>query len=269
MLPLVAISILIGSVQAGAVEAPRQEIRFCPGDVARSYPLDSSGRVRSLLTPHIAVINHAAAPFTVTAVHLELLQGGQVIDARHFGAADIERFATDGPEIGQLLQAMPFMFCGAALIVPGIRLTGATLHRGEGLVVPNQVLAFDRERDTLRVRAEGMAADGPAELTATLPVTSDFAKTGWLFPLRGVSYVGWGASLHTAHRWVLPEAYALDIARIGTSGLTYHGDGTRFSDYYAYGTEIYAATAGMVVETENGAPEDRALLQRPDESTDG
>jgi murein DD-endopeptidase MepM/ murein hydrolase activator NlpD len=66
----------------------------------------------------------------------------------------------------------------------------------------------------------------------------------------------------------LPEAYALDIARLGGSGLSYRGDGTRFSDYYAYGTEIRAAAAGKVVESANDVPEDRSLLQLPNESTD-
>jgi murein DD-endopeptidase MepM/ murein hydrolase activator NlpD len=83
-----------------------------------------------------------------------------------------------------------------------------------------------------------------------------------------VSYVGWGASLHTAHRWVLPEAYAFDIARLGEGGLTYRADGARFSDYYAYGAEIRAAAGGKVIETANDVPEDQALLQLPNESTD-
>jgi murein DD-endopeptidase MepM/ murein hydrolase activator NlpD len=268
MRTLISISILLASLQAVAADELRQEIRFCPGDVARTYPLDSRGRQQSLLVPHIAVINHAAAPFTITAIHLELLQGEQVVDVRHLGAADIERFASNSRDIEQMVQSESFMFCGTGLVAPGIKLTGPVLRTGEGLVVTNQVLAFDRKRDTLRVRAEGTVAGEPADVTATLPVTSDFAKTDWLFPLRGVSYVGWGASLHTSHRWVLPEAYALDIARIGSSGLTYRGDGARFSDYYAYGTEIYAAAAGKVIEAANNVPEDRAMLQRPDESTD-
>jgi murein DD-endopeptidase MepM/ murein hydrolase activator NlpD len=80
--------------------------------------------------------------------------------------------------------------------------------------------------------------------------------------------VGWGPSLHTSHRWVLPEAYALDIARLGESGSTYRREGTRFTDYYAYGTEVYAAAAGKVLESANDVPEDDSLLQRPNESID-
>jgi hypothetical protein len=85
-----------------------QEIRFCPADVARTYPLDSRGRVQSLLMPHVAVINYSATPFTVNAIHLELIEGGQVLDVRHLNAADVQRFASNSSEIqpsGKWMQA--------------------------------------------------------------------------------------------------------------------------------------------------------------------
>jgi murein DD-endopeptidase MepM/ murein hydrolase activator NlpD len=258
----------LNCLPAVAAPAAGQEIRFCPAGVAQTYPLDSRGRVQSLLAPHVAVINHAAAPFTLNEVHLELLRDGEVIDTRHLDASDIKRFASNSPGIQETLQVASFVFCGTDLIAPDIKLAGPALGTNEGLVVTNQVFAFDQQRDTLRVRAEGVAEGKPVELTATLPVTSDFGATDWVFPLDGVSYVGWGASLHTAHRWVAAEAYGLDIARLGGSGLTYRGKGLRFSDYYAYGTEIRAAAAGEVIEAVNDVPEDASLLQRPDESTE-
>lgn len=262
-----AFLVSLGSLNAIA-DALRPEIRFCPGDVARTYPLDSRGRVQSLLMPHVAIINHADTTLTITAIHLELLQDEQVVDARQLQGADIQLLTNNGPGLQQDMQMAPFMFCGAELIGPGIRLAGPALLKDQAMIVTNQVFAFNDKRDTLRVRAAGTSAGKPMELIATLPIASDFPNTGWLFPLRGVSYIGWGASLHTGHRWVLPEAYGLDIARLGESGLTYRGNGTRFSDYYAYGAEIHAAAAGKVVEAANNVPEDPALLQLPNESTD-
>jgi murein DD-endopeptidase MepM/ murein hydrolase activator NlpD len=256
-------------LQQAAAADGQQEIRFCPADVARTYPLDSRERVQSLVAPHIAVINRANAPLEVSSIAVELLDGQQVVDARHFSAADVERFASNSPGIREAMQAVPFMFCGTNLVGPGIKLAGPVLHANEGIVIASQVFAFNGRRDALRVLVTGTSAGGrPTQLSATLPITSDFSKTTWRFPLRGVSYVGWGASLHNAHRWVLPEAYGLDIARLGESGLTYRGGGMRFTDYYAYGTEIYAAAAGKVIESANDVPEDQALLQRPNESID-
>ena len=259
---------LLGCLPVMAAGKAQQEIRFCPADIARTYPLDSRARQHSLLTPHIAVINRAGAPFTVAAIHFELLEDGRVVDARHFDAAAIQRFASNSAGIQEVLQMAPFMFCGKDLVAPGIKLAGPALQTNEALVVTNQVFAFDKERDTLRVRVKGTAANKPVELTAALPVTTEFPKASWLFPVRGASFVGWGASLHTGHRWILPEAYALDIARLGSSGLTYSGEGARFSDYYAYGVEIYAAGAGKVIEAANDVGEDPSLLQLPGESTD-
>jgi murein DD-endopeptidase MepM/ murein hydrolase activator NlpD len=78
--------------------------------------------------------------------------------------------------------------------------------------------------------------------------------------------VGWGASLHTGHRWFVPEEFALDIAKLGDDGLTHRGDGTKFEDYYAYGAEALAAADGQVVGALNDLPEDPAGMQRPGES---
>src|SRR4051812_13852264 len=80
---LFATLILLSCLLDAVASEVQQEVRFCPADVARTYPLDSRARVHSLVLPHIAVINHAATAFTVNAIHLELISGGQSLDARH------------------------------------------------------------------------------------------------------------------------------------------------------------------------------------------
>jgi murein DD-endopeptidase MepM/ murein hydrolase activator NlpD len=128
------------------------------------------------------------------------------------------------------------------------------------------VFAFSGTRDTLRVRVHGDLAGRATEATATLPIKSGFAKNTYIFPLRGVSYVGWGASFHTGHRWAIPEEFALDIAKLSGDGLSHKRDGTHFEDYYAYGAEVLAAADGRVIGMANDHLEDTAAMQRPDES---
>src|SRR5206468_12750272 len=41
----------------------------------------------------------------------------------------------------------------------------------------------------------------------------ELLQAGQILDTRGVSYVGWGASFHTGHRWAIPEEFALDIAK--------------------------------------------------------
>ncbi len=244
------------------------EIRFCPAEEARTYPLDSSQRVQGLLLPTVAVVNTVAMPFTLTAIHLELLKDGHVVDARTLDSAQVTRFADNGPGIQGVIRQAPFQFCGTDLIASAVKLAGPVLHQNEGIVFLQQVFAFDGIRDVLRVRAQGSSAGQPMEVRATLPIRSEFSKNTYLFPLRGVSYVGWGPSFHTGHRWVSPQAFALDIARLGGEGSTYRDSGTRFEDYYAYGTEVLAAAAGRVVGAVNDQAEDRASMQRPGESAE-
>jgi murein DD-endopeptidase MepM/ murein hydrolase activator NlpD len=134
------------------------------------------------------------------------------------------------------------------------------------MLIMSQVFAFNAERDTLRVRVHGTIDGRSTEFVNSIPIKSEFAKNKYVFPLRGVWYVGYGASFHTGHRWAIPEEFALDIAKIGEGGLSHKGDGTRFDDYYAYGADVLAAADGRVIRTENDQPEDPSAMQRPNET---
>ena len=58
------------------------------------------------------------------------------------------------------------------------------------------------------------------------------------------------------------EEFAHDFTRIGANGLPYSGDGTKLTDYYAYGQPVLAAADGQVIAVLNDEPEDTTLLQR-------
>ena len=216
-----------------AAETPKSvEIRFCPASAVRTYPLESRRELQSLLLQNIAVINHGSAPFKVENVDVELLRSNHVVESHHLDRETVQRFADRGAKLqaAGILQAAGFQFCGADLIEPAIKLAGATLALDQALLITSQVFAFNGVRDTLRVRVHGTRAGRSTELTGSIPIKYEFAKNKYIFPLRGVWYVGYGASLHTGHRWVIPEEFALDIAKIGESGLSHKGDGTRFDD---------------------------------------
>ena len=265
---IVFLAITLCSASAVTKTAPSVEIRFCPASTVRTYPLESRRELQGLLLQNLAVINHGAAAFKIKAVVLELLQSGKVTDLKQLDASDIQRAADRGAKMqaGGILKEVAFQFCGTNLIPAAVKLAGPNLERDQALLVTSQVFAFNGTRDTLRVRVEGEMAGKATEVSATLPIKSDFAKNTYIFPLRGVCYVGWGASFHTGHRWAIPEEFALDIAKLGGDGLSHKGDGTRFEDYYAYGADILAAAGGRVVGVANDQSEDPATMQRPDES---
>ena len=261
----VFLSLVLFALNAVAETKSEIEIRFCPAAAVHTYPLESRRDLQSLMLQNVAVINHGGAPCKIDSIELELLQSGQVLDAKKINGSAIQRCADRGTKMQQagVLKDVAFQFCGTDLIGPSIKLAGPILNRDQALLVSSQVFAFYGARDTLRVRVQ---SKGAPEISATLPIRSDFAKNKYIFPLRGVSFAGWGASFHTGHRWAIPEEFALDIARLGGNGLTHKGDGTRFEDYYAYGAEVLAAADGQVIGAFNEQPEDPSAMQRPDES---
>jgi murein DD-endopeptidase MepM/ murein hydrolase activator NlpD len=264
----VAICLMLSLLSATA-EAPRSvEIRFCPASAVRTYPLESRRDLQSLILQNLAVINHGSVPFNLDNIELELLQSGQVLDSKKLDGKTIKHFADRGAKMqaAGVLKEVAFQFCGTSLIEPSVKLAGPTLNRDQGLLVTGQVFAFNGARDTLRVRVRGTLGARSNEVTGTIPIKSEFAQNKYIFPLRGISYVGYGASFHTGHRWAIPEEFALDIAKVGESGLSHKGDGTRFDDYYAYGADVLAAADGRVISAANDQPEDPSAMQRPNET---
>jgi murein DD-endopeptidase MepM/ murein hydrolase activator NlpD len=244
------------------------EIRFCPPSAVHTFPLESRRDLQSLMLQNVAVINHGEAPFKIDYIEIELLQSGEVLDSKKLNGNVIHRFAERGAKMQEagVLEQVTFQFCGNDLIAPSVKLAGPTLNRDQALLVTQQVFAFRDARDMLRIRVHGNGGSGATEISGTLPIKSEFAKNTYIFPLRGVSYAGWGASFHTGHRWAIPEEFALDIAKIGGNGLSHKGKGTRFEDYYAYGAEVLAAADGKVIGALNDQAEDPSAMQRPDES---
>src|SRR6267378_371983 len=258
----------VWSLSAFAAPPKSVEIRFCPASAVRTYPLESRRDLQSLLLQNVAVINHGTAPFKIDDIDIELLQSNRVVESRKLNREAVQRIADRGAKLqaAGILQQVGFQFCGTDLIAPSIKLAGATLARDQALLIASQVFAFNGARDTLRVRAHGHVDGHAAQFTGSVPIKSEFATNKYIFPLRGVWYVGYGASLHTGHRWAILEEFALDIAKIGESGLSHKGDGARFDDYYAYGADVLAAGEGHVISVENDQPEDPSAMQHPNET---
>jgi murein DD-endopeptidase MepM/ murein hydrolase activator NlpD len=258
----------VWSLSAFAEPPKSVEIRFCPASAVRTYPLENRRDLQSLLLQNVAVINHGRAQFKIDDIDIELLQANRVVESRKLDREAVQRFADRGAKLqaAGILEQVAFQFCGTDLIGSDIKLAGPILDRNRALLVVEQVFAFRGARDTLRVRVHGNVDGRVAEFTGSIPIKSEFAQNKYIFPLRGVWYAGYGASLHTGHRWAVPEEFALDIAKIGESGLSHKGDGTRFDDYYAYGADVLAAADGRVTSAANDQQEDPSAMQRPNET---
>ena len=113
------------------------EIRFCPSSAVHTYPLESRRELQSLMLQNVAVINHAEAPFKIDNIEIELLQSGQVLDAKKLDAKAVQHFADRGAKMqsANVLKDVAFQFCGTDLIAPSIKLAGPTLNRDQAVLV--------------------------------------------------------------------------------------------------------------------------------------
>ena len=243
-------------------------LHACRSTLEDPTPLSGPRDVEGLILHNVAIVNRDAQPLHVTAITVELLTKNAVVDSRRIEGAGLDAIAARGKklEAGGMIEAVPFQFCGRDLIRADEKLGTPTLAANEALVVTQQVFAYNGIRDTLRVRIEAEAGGKPAPASAALPIVAGYSKKTYLFPLKGAWYVGNGPSFNTDHRWANPEEFAFDMVQIGADGLTHTGDGSRLTDYRAYGADVLAMGDGKVVQAHDGETEDPGSMQQPGES---
>lgn len=261
--------VLMGLALSTLAGAQSLTVRFFPDKGVHSYPLDSTRSVHGLLVHNIVVANTGAEPLAVTGVELRLKAEGTATDWRRLAPADLERSAASGSRLqaAGMLQAFDFQFGGAAALGPEPRLAkGVTLAAGESLLITQQFMSFRGARQAVEVQVGATTPGGTAvQATGTLPVLPS-SRNRYRFPLAGRWMVVAGPTPFSHHRWVAPQEFALDIARFGEGNRSFGGDGTRLTDYHAYGAEVLAAAAGIVRAVDDAMPETPEDLRRPDEA---
>ncbi len=260
-LALAAITSLFG------LSAEALEVRFYPGGTLYSYELDQAHSASSLLIHNIAIINDGSAPVNVAEVQIQLLAGGRVLDLRTLDKADLQRAALQGSQLQQagMIEPLAFMFGGEKLLPAGTKLPqSTTLAPGEAIIISTQLFGYRGLRDELRVRAIG---DGTVR-EISRPISSKSSETAFALPLNGVWMDGSGSSLHTPHRWVPMEQFAHDLLQLGPDHRTHKGDGTKFTDYYAYGKPVLAPAAGTVIAASDTETEDPGAMRQKGEALD-
>ena len=260
LMSLTAFGLLAALGTAHAVE-----IHFYPAKV-RSYELDAEHDLRTLVVHNMAIVNDGKTDLTINQVELEVIERGVPFEVKTLRAAELDRAAAMGAKLQSsgMLGLLEFQFGGKALLPKNTTLSATrVLKPGQALLVTNVVIAINGTRDAVRVNASTQTGMGEATLFISTP-----SHTAFSLPLEGMWYDGSGPSLHTHHRWAVPEEFAHDFVRIGAEGLPHSGDGTHFADYYSYGQPVLAAADGQVVEVVNDVPEDEGLLQRAGEPLD-
>jgi len=261
--------VLIATSASALAQVPAFEIRFPPAARVYAYPLDETARYRSVQLQNAVVINRSGETVLVTSIDVELVADGAAVESRRFEAGELERAAKAGSilQSSGMMEALRFQFGGEALLPAGVSLAATTaLEPNQGVLVARQVLAMRGAQTHLRVRAQGLAAGRLVEASASLPIVAGESRTAYRFPLAGTWYVGAGPSIHSHHRNVVAQEYALDLLQFFENGKTHRGDGTKRTDYRAYGAPVLAAAGGKVVYVVDSQDETDADLRQPGEA---
>lgn len=247
------------------------EIRFHPGNRIYSYPLDETARNRSVQLQNAVVINRSGEDVALAAIEVELVTPPVAVESRRFEGAELERIAQAGHMLQSagMIDGLKFQFGGEALIPAGVQLArSSVVQPGEGVLVARQFFAMRGTQAQLRVRVRGLASGRLLESSASLPIVNAESRNAYRFPLEGTWYVGAGPTIHSHHRTVVAQEFALDLVQMNENGRTHTGDGSKRTLFRAYGATVRAAAAGKVVSALGDFEETDDDLRRPGESQD-
>jgi murein DD-endopeptidase MepM/ murein hydrolase activator NlpD len=268
---LLAAAFTVALAAAPAAHAAASlEVRFYPQASIHPHPLDDMRGIASALLQNAAVVNRGDAAVTLTAIDLELLSGGQTTQRHPLAGEALAAIAARSGRLAAsgMVDAFVFHFAPAKLLAGAKPVGSTTLAPGEALLVGHRVFALQGSAiDTLRLTARGVDAGGAAvEGRGELAVVQTPPAAGYRFPLSGTWTVAAGASLHSHHRWVVPEEFALDILRFGADGRTFRTDGARNEDFLAWGAPVRAVADGKVVKIVDRFDDGAIFRRQPGEA---
>lgn len=266
-IPVVFLAALLPATQATAAPSPEVEVRFYPQAQLWSYQLEAARNLHSAVLQNTAVVNRGSDALVVGQVRFELLRGEEVVLSRILHASDLDGAAKNGHAMaaGGMFELLSFQFAPGRLFGGKPTLSATrTLAPGASLHLPAQVFAFRGQPQQVRVTIDYEGA--PADTVATLPMRHGTVPGKYRLPLQGRWVAGAGSTLHSHHRWAVPEEFAFDFVRYGATGGTYRGDGSKVADYYAYGEPVLATADGEVVAVLDKLPDSVAAMRRADET---
>ena len=252
--------------------APKLEIRFYPDRELRLHPLNEQRGLASALLQNAAVVNVGDAQVTLDTVTLELRAGDELVQAHPLAGAALAAQAARSGRLAAsgMVEMFAFHFHPQTLLAGAKAVGATTLAPAEALLLGHRVFVLQSAGvDRLRDAAHGRdAAGSEIAAQAELAIAARPSPNAYGFPLAGNWFVGAGASLHSHHRWVVPEEFALDIARLGEGGRTYRGSGEKNSDYFAWEAEVRAVADGKVIAAIDKFADTDEGLKRADESAE-
>lgn len=237
------------------------EIRFQPNDFVYVYEtkgMGTPGELYSAVIQNIGIINRHSDSITANNVEIiaikEAVEIQKVVVLQSHLIQSAQNYSTYQDH--GILQLYDFQF-QTSKYLDGINFSkSTTLSKGEALMITHRTLLFQTMPDSIKIVVNAIDRKGyPITGEKSMAVVNHKSKNDYHFPLKG-TWVALGApSLISHHRWASIQEFAFDFVKIGANGKTYKGDGSKLSDYYAYGEPVYSISSGIVVSAVDGAIE--------------
>ena len=206
----------------------------------------------SAVIQNIAIINHVKDSMIIKKVEIIATRGGIETQRLQVPENTLEQSAKKFKTYQEqgILKYYDFQF-QTRRYLDGVAFSkNTTLANEEAIVITHRTLFFQTLPDLVTVKVEAIDSKGKTLLVeGAIKVINHKSKNQYYFPLKGMWLAGGAPSLISHHRWGSIQEFALDLAKIGANSITHSGDGSKLTDYYAYGEPIYAIGAGRVVST--------------------
>jgi murein DD-endopeptidase MepM/ murein hydrolase activator NlpD len=262
-------------------ETPQLEIRFAPGDHVFLAQDNRSMGVANFEIQNMAVVNLSDQTIKINEIAVQIFTQDSLVKTNYYSGDLLEKN-------WQMLRSY--------ITLPGMmkeedprfrfkELLGDQLTLSESTTLPPKT-AFLLSRqfyfvqavaefaegklvratwpDRIRVSVKGTQGNQAVSAQNEMQIVNYQPVNKYIFPVSGRWYVGSSSSVRSHHRLLPTHEFALDVIQIGADGKSYRGEGQNYSDYYAYGKEVYAMSDGEVVQIHDGVPETR--LKRVDET---
>ena len=181
---------------------------------------------------HVILENTATGPIEIRFVRFNLINSsGAVLSGQYSGAALTNLFdsSIDRRRIEPTAKGTVVLQPRERKMIADIFMDCPIGFIGESLVV--------------EAEAAGQGRTNVQKVSSALQRVAGFAGR---LPFDGVWYVSSEHGFQDRHKRFLVETFAYDFLKIGANGQSYQRDGSRNSDYYAYGQPALAAKDGAV-----------------------
>ena len=227
-----------------------------------------------LILHNLAVINSGGAPITLDRITLDLSRHGQLLERSVVSSSEVQAAIATYAGYAKLHfpVALNALFAADTVLPPGITVSGSAtaLAPGTAVISTQNFMLARGLPDRLTVVALGHSGGQPVIAQASLAVSDRMSANRYLFPLEaGTWYVTALPSVQGHHRFTQATEFAVDITRVDSRGRWFKAKGRRWTDWYAYGSNVLAAADGVVVTVRSNSEIDPQIWRpRDGESAD-